>query len=270
MNFLEKILILLDSKMQTPIMYGWFHILFIFLAFWGTFFLCKFGRNAKSKTFRYIILVIWLVMLFAEIYKQINYSFNYNLTTNKTWWDYQWYAFPYQLCSTPIYLLPFIVFCKEGKFRDSIIVFIGTFAMFGGLATFIYPNQVFISVIGVNLQTMIHHGLQIVVGIYIVVHERKKLNLKFFIRGVYVFLVMCGIAMILNLIAPLITNETFNMFYISPHYPCILPFLDVIFSKLPYIIFLLAYVVGFILASLLIYFIEYLIINKCEHSNKGK
>lgn len=264
MNAFEKFLVALDGKMVEPAPYGWFHLMFVALVIIATTLLCVFGRDAKDKTVKWIMFTVWIVMLVLEIYKQINYSFNYNTLTGQTWWDYQWYAFPFQLCSTPIFVFPFVIFCGGGRFSDSLIAYLATFAMFGGLVTFIYPADVFISTTGINLQTMIHHGLQIVSGIFLLVHERKKLNFKYFIRGIYVFLALCGVAMGLNLLAPVFTNETFNMFFISPHFPCTLPLLgDFIYPNVPYAVFLLIYVIGFIIAALAIYYIQFGIIKLC-------
>ncbi|MBO5395154.1 MAG: YwaF family protein [Clostridia bacterium] len=262
MNFIEKFLVALDGKMPEPTDYGWFHLMFIGMVLVATVLLCVFAKNAKYKTVRWIIAAVWIVMVVLEVYKQINFSFHYDLETGKTWWDYHWYAFPYQLCSTPLFLLPFVAFCKEGKFRDSIIAFIGTFAMFGGLVTFIYPGDVFISTIGINIQTMFHHGAQIVTGIFLMVHERKRLNIWYFLRGMYVFLIMTAIAFFLNVMAPLFTTETFNMFYIGPHFPCTLPLLgNVVYPNVPYIVFLLIYVLGFIIVGF-IFFMAYFGITK--------
>ena len=134
--------------------------------------------------------------------------------------------------------------------------------MFGGLVTFIYPGDVFIGTIGVNIQTMFHHGSQIILGIFLMVHERKKLNVWYFLRGMYVFFVMTAIAFFLNVMAPLFTNETFNMFYIGPHFPCTLPLLgDVVYPNVPYIVFLLIYIIGFILIGF-IFFMAYFGITK--------
>ena len=158
MNFFERILIGLKGKMPEPTNYGWFHLMFVVLAIAAIVLLCIFARNLKDKTFRRIIMWCWIVMLVLEIYKQLIYSVHeYD---GQAYWRYQWYAFPFQLCSTPLYLLPFVAFMKEGKVRDSIISFICTFAMFGGLVVFLYPNDVFVETIGINFQTMIHHGLQ--------------------------------------------------------------------------------------------------------------
>jgi hypothetical protein len=63
--------------------------------------------------------------------------------------------------------------------------------------------------------------------------------------------------MLLNAIVPTFTNDTFNMFFISWKYPCTLPVLSDIYPKVPYIIFLLIYIVGFAIAGFIIYNIIY-------------
>ena len=55
------------------------------------------------------------------------------------------------------------------------------------------------------------------------------------------------------------TGETFNMFYISPFYPCTLPVLNIIYEKTPYIVFLLCYILGFLLAGYIFTLIPILI-----------
>ena len=273
MNFFERILIGLKGKMPAPTNYGWFHLMFVMLAIAAIVLLCIFARNLKDKTFRRIIMWCWIVMLVLEIYKQLIYSVHeYD---GQAYWRYQWYAFPFQLCSTPLYLLPFVAFMKEGKVRDSIISFICTFAMFGGLVVFLYPNDVFVETIGINFQTMIHHGLQLVLGIYIMVYYRKKLNWRFFASGIITFLIMCGVAMSLNVLlynTIMVNNgQTFNMFYFSPYFPCTLALLgDLIWPNVPYIVFLLIYVIGFIIAAAIIFAIQYYIIKGVQKGKDGQ
>ena len=43
------------------------------------------------------IVAFLIIILFL-----INFSFNYD--SLHTWWNYQWYAFPFQFCSTPMYV----------------------------------------------------------------------------------------------------------------------------------------------------------------------
>ena len=100
---------------------------------------------------------------------------------------------------------------------------------------------------------MVHHGVQVFFGIYLAVRYREKLNLKNLVRATGIFVVMCAIAMAINLI----THHTditgvyggLNMFFISPYYPCTLPVLSMIYPIVPYPVFLCIYVFGFMLCA---------------------
>ena len=96
-----KILQLLDSKMTTPTNYSWFHIMFIAIVIITTFLLCKYFKDSDRKTFNKIILISWIIVVVLELYKQ--FVFSYSITDNNVTWDYQWYAAPFQLCTTPIF-----------------------------------------------------------------------------------------------------------------------------------------------------------------------
>jgi len=261
MNFFEKIIYALQGTMTTPTNYGIFHLCSILLVVIATILLCVFMRNASDKAFRRLVLISWIVIAILEIYKQIVFSFNYE--DGKVIWDFQWYAFPFQFCSMQLYLLPFVVFLKDGKIRNAIIAFLATFSLFGGLAVYAYPNDVFISTIGINIQTMIHHGLQIVLGIFFIAYYRKKINIKFFWPSIIVFAACIAVAIILNAIVPTFTTETFNMFFVSPLYDCTLPILNMIYPKIPYILFLALYMFGFCLIAFIIHIIAYSILKVC-------
>lgn len=274
MNWFEKFLVSLTAEMPRPTNYGWFHLMFVAIAITAIVLLCIFARDMKEKTFRRLVLALWIVMVVFEIYKQIFYV-TLEVSGDTLSWNYKWASFPFQLCSTPLYLLPFVAFLKEGKVRDSIISFLCTFAMFGGLVVFVYPNDVFVSMIGINIQTMVHHGIQLVLGIFMLVYYRKKLNWKFYLKGIIVFGIMCAIAMLLNIIlyhtVMVYNDQTFNMFYFSPYYPCTLALLgDLIWPNVPYLVFLLIYILGFALAAAIMFAIPYYIIKVVSKNKKSQ
>ena len=267
MEILRGFLSILSAKMEEPTSYGWFHLMFIALMIGITVFLCIKFKNSSDRTFRIIVAVCWTIMFVLEAYKQFEYS--YSLSTPTITWDYQWYAFPYQLCSTPLYVLPIIFISKDSKWRDALVAYIATFSMFGGLATFIYPEQVFISTIGINIQTMVHHGLQIVLGIFFIVWARKRINRWFFIKAVPVFAVLVTAAIIMNHgFMSLGIDETFNMFYISPYFDCTLPILSMIYPKVNYLIFVALYIFGFTFIAFLIFIIARGIIKLTRRKKK--
>lgn len=257
MTTFEKILYFLKGEMTRPGNYGWFHLLFVGIIAAITIVLCLKFKNCKTKTLNRILLIAWIVLMVGEIAKQILFSFDSDGITAS--WNYQWYAFPYQLCGTPLVVLPFIIFTKEGKFRDACMAYMATFSLFGGLAVYFYPNDVFVREIAINLQTMIHHGLQVVIGILLAVYNRRKLTFKYYLSSVYVFVVLSAIAIVMNvgvyhLFQAKGIGDTFNMFYISPYFPCTLPVLSAIYPLVPYPVFLAIYVFGFMLISAIIHY----------------
>lgn len=259
MNWIEKVINFLEGDMTTPISYGWFHLLFIFLIIALTVFLCIKYKDAGDRAVNLICLIAWIIMVVFELYKQIVFSFEFENGVSS--WDYQWYAFPFQLCSTPMYVLPFIIFLKEGKVRDSVIAYMMTFSLFGGLVTFIYPAQVFISTIGINIQTMIHHGLQIVLGVFLFVNNRKRVDIKFIVKGFIIFAILMATALLLNIVVYKIfvargIGDTFNMFYIGPYFDCTLPLLSIFYPLMNKILFIILYFVCFCLIAIILYYIQ--------------
>lgn len=258
MSFWVALLEFFDADMTTPTSYGWFHLLFFALAIVMCVLLCMKYRDAEDKTVRKIIFIGWVIMAALEIYKQLNYSLDYSDTAIT--WDYQWYAFPYQFCSTPLYAFPLVVFLPSGKVRDAVISFLGFFSLFAGVCVFFYPNDVFISTIGINIQTMVHHGMQIVFGIFIIAHERKRLNIKFFLQGAIVFACFVLSAVVIDIIgyhalSSAGIDETFNMFFISPYFDCTLAVVNIFYGMVPYPVFLLIYIAGFSAAACVIFYL---------------
>lgn len=268
MNTFEKIIHALQGTMETPTNYGWFHLVSIAAIAVLTVAVCLLLKNAKQKTFRVFVFVCWLVILLLEVYKQLAFSFE--LVNGSPVWDYQWYAFPFQLCSVQLFLLPFVFCLKDGKVRTSVMAFLSLFSFFGGLVVFIYPNDVFISTIGINIQTMVHHGLQIVLGIFFIVYNRKKLSFKYYLSGLIVFAACLAVAMALNFIIPNFTDETFNMFYISPKFDCTLPVLDKIYPNVHYAVFLSLYILGFAFIGLVLFFVFYVFANLLNKERLAK
>lgn len=246
----------LDAKMETPASYGPFHLAAFAIVIAVTIILCLTAKNAKDKTFRRICFITWVILILFETYKQINFSFNYN--GGQPYWDYQWYAFPFQLCSEPIYILPFIFLSKEGSvIRKATVSFMSFYVFFAGLAVMFYPGDVFVSTIGIDIQTMVWHGSQVALGMFFMVYYRKDINLKRFLAGIPVFLIMVGTALALDMIVPKFTDETFNMYYISPLFRSTLPLLSSIWGRAPWPVFLCLYLVGYTIAAFLVFAAAY-------------
>ncbi len=253
MNAFERFIHFFQTSMPTPTWFGWFHLIWLVLMIGICSLVIIFRKKISQKSVKYILLSMSCILIFLEIIKQLEYSFHWDETTQTASWDYQWYAFPFQFCSTPMYIMLMAGLCKKNLFRDALYSYLATFALFAGLCVMIYPGDVFCSTIYINFQTMIWHSSMVIIGVLLWATNSVEYKHKTFLKALCVFASMLVIALFMNFIwkwsGGLETGETFNMFFISPYYTCTLPILSEIFVKAHYIVFLLCYTLGFCLAG---------------------
>ena len=260
-NYIVKLDELLSKTFETPKSYGPYHLICFGIVVALTVLLCVFFRNCKDRTLRIILAVALVAMVSLEFLDEFADSVDFNAATGLLELDYPWYRFPFQLCSTIIWVSPFVIFLPEGKVRDAAMAYLALFSFFGGLAVMIYPNDVFTSSIITCIHTMVHHGLQVALGIFIFVHERKKYGIRHFLGAVVCFMILLSVATALNevvhqAILAFGSDNSFNMFYISRHYECTLPVLSSIYPLVPYPVFFIIYSLGFVLVAFIIYFVQ--------------
>lgn len=236
--------------MPTPEPYGIFHICFVILSALVCFLLCRFFKDPSEKTVRKILLVYSLICIGLEVFKQI--SFTFNVEGGVITADYQWYAFPFQFCSVPMFVALFAALIPSSLFYRACIAFLSTFGVIAGVLVMAMPNTVFIDTIGVNIQTMVHHGSQITIGLYLLIRTKACEKASSAFGGVAVFLTAIAVALILNctMIHVIPEGETFNMFFISPYFETTLPVYSTIQPKVPYPVFLSLYVFPYITVAL--------------------
>ena len=272
---LEKILHILEQKTSAaPEVFGPYHIFCLALVIVATVLVVWRFKDASDKAIRILCFAVWLVITLLEILKQIEGAYFIDIFGVPTW-SYLWHSFPLQFCSTPYYCLPFIVFLPDGFWRRSFVAFFASFSLFAGLTVMIYPGDVFCATTFLNLQTMIHHGAMVALGILMVAHSRRQMNRRHFLGGLLVFYVFAAVALVLNEVlyyTVLIDRptEAVNLFFISRHYNSTLPLLADIYKAVPYGLYLVIYFAGFTFAALLIFLIEKGIvfgIRKCKRGS---
>lgn len=243
-NAFENFIAALQGKMVKPDLFGWFHLLCLALMFACCVWIVCRRKTLTEKKVDLIMGITASVMIGFEIYKQL--VFSYQGDGN---WTYQWYIFPFQFCSTPMYVMLLGALIKNEKMKHACRCFMATYGLFAGAAVMFYPGDVFQGMIGINIQTMLHHGIMFVVGVMLYASGIVKMRPKSAIPALPIFFILLTIAMILNLsIYPLIEgdpSQSFNMFYISPYYPCTLPFLSMFANDIPHILFFFIYALGF-------------------------
>lgn len=252
MAFFESILCVMDAQMETPEPYGWFHLIWLAITVAVTVFLCRSHKTGGEKRVRMVVLGTAVVVFLLEIYKMINYSFSYQEGIR---FDFQWYAFPWQFCSTPMYTGLLTGLFKKGSVHDALCAYLATYSVFAGICVMLYPVSVFIGTIGINIQTMICHGSMISVGVYLLYSGYVKLEHRTILKAIPVFTAAVLIAVVLNEVAylsGLLETDTFNMFFISPHCEPSLPVYSLVQNAVAYPWCLIIYIVAFSLAAYVI------------------
>lgn len=254
----------LDTQMETPGLYGWFHIMFLLIVIGASVLGALCSRKMSDRTYRTVCLAVWAAVVLLEVYKQVVYSFSVE-DSGAVVFDFQWYAFPFQFCSTPYFTLPLVFLTREDSLlRKCGTAFLASFVMFAGLAVMLYPGDVFIGTVGINIQTMIHHGSMVALGVLTAARYSHTLRLRDYAKGFAVFAVLVVVAFVMNeaVYAALVANandETFNMFFISRHFDCTLPVLSLFWGKVPYAVFVMIYFFGFAIAGGAIYALSVLL-----------
>ena len=239
-----------DWSMNEPNVGSFFHILFLLLTIATSVLLIHFYRNCSEKTMKRIVFITWFTVLIFEIGKQFLISYQGGV------WRYNWSQFPFQFCETPLYVTPILLINKNKKFQNILITYLATFAFFAGLVIMINPVTVFTSSIFFNIRTMVQHGSQVVLGLFLFSWNRKNASLKNFLYSSIIFLTVVLVAISINSTVGYVVNDEVNMFYLSSRYNSVIWFVKDIQPYVPWIIFVLSYVVGFSACALATYYVE--------------
>ena len=243
MEFLQNILRLLQFEVEEPTLYGWYHIMCLGITVLATVLLCVFHKKDKPERVRLVVLFTTLFVIAFEIYKQIVFSFS--VTDSGIDFHYRWYAFPFQFCSTPMYIGLLAGLTKKGKLHDACSAYLATYAIFAGTCVMLYPGDVFMEMLGINIQTMICHGSMIAIGIYLLYTQHVKLQFKTIFKAMAVFASCLGIAMVMNEVAHFVgitEDHTFNMFFVSPYFNSTLPVYSLVQPHVPFVVGLALYI----------------------------
>ncbi len=213
-------------------MWGWFHLIWL-----GLFVLCVIAavrkKSHSEKELKTVLLIYGIGSLILELTKQIIWTVEVDPATMTAVWDYQWYAAPFQLCTMPLYISLIAAALKPCGFRNALLSFLAFFTIVASIAVAFYPNTVFCTYVEVNIHTMYLHIGALALSCYLLISGQVKPTKKSVIHGFFVFLVVTLMALILDIVVyqtGLCQDESFNMFYISPYFPCSLPVLDQIWA----------------------------------------
>lgn len=239
MKLLEEVIKFLQFTMRRPTIYSWFHIMSLIIMVLIIVYLIYKKPNTKKT-----LLIFSIIMIILEIYKQLSFCYSDGS------WRYHWYSFPFQFCSIPMYVALIAGLTKNKKLENSLYCFLATYGLIAGLAVMLYPITVFVEEVLINIQTMVHHGFMVIMGVYLLANKEVDYKFSSLLKAIKVFLIFVLVALITDIITYYIgLDNGLELFYISPFHKSILPVFSIIYDKVPYVVFLLLYICSFSLGA---------------------
>jgi len=196
--------------MEKPKAYGAFHLIFTFVGVLVCILLARRLRRLSDRGNRIVLLSVGIFLVLTEIYKQLFYY--YHIGNG----HYQWWIFPFQLCSVPMYLCIFASLLKKGNIQSGMYCFMTTYNLLGGIMAFVEPSGIMHEYWTLTLHAFIWHMLLIFVGAYLIASGRFAKTKKEFRSATVVFLVLAAVAFSINLIFWKASNGSINMFFVGP------------------------------------------------------
>ena len=249
-------------RMEVPSMFGTFHIaavlIAVIIAAAGAFYA---KRLSVSGRIRFLAVCGW-VLVIMEVYKQL---FLYCVVNGGT---YDWWYFPFQLCSVPVYLcilLPFLCRGADGVRSSAagpVFTFLAVYTFTGAAAALIIPEDYLRSYVTLTLHGFIWHGILLMISLTILLSRMADLSRRGFARATVLFLVMCAAAVCINIaVEPLmaasyaeglIPHSYAAMFYLNPYHLSPQPLVDIIQKSAGIPVGLALYVISIIAVSSLL------------------
>lgn len=250
---MEEFIRFLQTEIEEPKFFSLFHLIALAIIIPIAILVPYLFRNTNEKTYKRILFINWSILLILEVFKQLVKAYHYG---NPSYWEYSYRDFPFSVCSMIYYFTPIILFVnkeKHPKIVDTAIGYMAFILVMAGAAVCIYPNVAVSRFIYIDIQTFIHHGSQVVLGILVFVWNRKSITIKTFYRSMIAFAITVVIAIVINLS---FYPHYVNMFFITPLFITNMPIGNIIQEKAGYPVYLITFLLVVSLASFLTFLLE--------------
>lgn len=217
-NILQFLLQKTAWPMTPPAPWSAFHIVFSVsgLAFAGALALFLARRCQKAGCAKNGIpcacKVLWIcgiLLAASEIYKQL---FILQVVSGGV---YDWWYFPFQLCSTPMYLCLVFPLFPSGAPQKNAAGYLKAFAFLGGIMALAEPSGLMYPYWTLTLHGLLWHILLVFIAFFCAASGLAGRSTRDFFHTLPLFFLFCLIATAINIF----TGGKADMFYISPYYP---------------------------------------------------
>lgn len=207
----KAILQMTSWSMKPPVPYSAFHLAFACAGILTAIYL---AWNLSKKKRQHTLFFCGLILATSELYKQ---GFLYFIVNGE---QYDWWYFPFQLCSVPMYLgllLPLMKARLPARYLKAVCTFIQDFALLGGIMALAEPSGLMHPYVTLTLHGFIWHFILIFMGFYCAFTGAGGRPARDFASTLPLFTGCAAIATAINVASHPYGNA--DMFYISPYYP---------------------------------------------------
>ena len=212
-------------RMPAPKLFGGFHIIAslaaVSVAVLLAFAVSKIafaGRSlCKKRVVRVLAITGWILVI-LEIWKQL---FLYYIVNNGA---YDWWYFPFQLCSVPMYLCILLPLVSK-RYRQTFMTFLGGYTFVSAVATLIFPEDILRSYTALTVHGFVWHGLLLFISLVVLLTGSADASVRGLLRAFGLFAILCGIAVLINVLSEPIMAVTAGishswaaMFYLNPYH----------------------------------------------------
>ena len=208
--FLDNLICSTAWPMTPPAPYGPFHLCFAFVGFALCVLAARALRKVGDKGNRIVLLSCGLFLLVSEVYKQLFYYYYVGEHS------YQWWIFPFQLCSVPMYLCLLGPLLKPGKVQKGMYNFMMIYNLLGGFMAFVEPSGIIHEYWTLTLHAFIWHMMLVFIGLYLAFSGRAGKTMADYKTASVTFLALSAIAFCINLLLRDVSGGDINMFFVGP------------------------------------------------------
>ena len=207
--------------MTPPSAYGSFHLLFLCFGLGISAALAYRLRRCSAVCCRRILLGVGLFLIVCEAYKLLFYYFVIGHGS------FQWWVFPFQLCSIPMYLCLAANLVRKEHTRSAIYTFLCAYNLLGGFLALLEPSGLSHDYWTLTLHGFVWHTLLVFIGLFLILSGNGPKSLKDVGRATVLFLILCGMAFCINLALFRASNGEINMFFVGPANTTLIVFKDI-------------------------------------------
>jgi hypothetical protein len=173
--------------------------------------------DARRRRLDILLLLIGMLLAMLETFKQIYLYFSSGNTA------YDWWYFPFQLCSVPMYLCALIPFVGP-RLRSTFLTFMGGYTFVSAVAALVYPEDILSAAPVMIAHGFIWHAILLFISLLIFMTGTADASAAGLARAALLFAALSVVALMINIaVEPVMqtgsaAHRYAAMFYLNPYH----------------------------------------------------